>query len=307
MNSNNETNVVTGAFSYTGRYVAKRLLSMGEKVRTLTNHPSLDIELEKQIETFPLNFDNSHQLFNSLKGATTLYNTYWIRFEHGNITFDKAIENSKILINAAVNAGIKRIVHISITNPNENSPFPYFRGKAIVEKHIINSGLNYLIIRPTVIFGGDLSTLINNIAWIIRRFPVFAIPGSGEYKLQPIYIEDLVDLALNTDFKSKKLIIDAVGPEIFAYKDLVRTIASKIGRDVRYFHTKPEIALFFGNIISYFVKDVLVTKDEIYGLMSNLLTSNNPPTGKYPLTRWLCENTKTIGRSYISEVKRHYR
>lgn len=307
MNSNNETNVVTGAFSYTGRYIAKRLLSMGEKVRTLTNHPSLDIEFEKQIETFPLNFDNSQRLVNSLKGATTLYNTYWIRFEHGNITFDKAIENSKILINAAVNAGIKRIVHISITNPNENSPFPYFRGKAIVEKHIINSGLNYLIIRPTVIFGGDLSTLINNIAWIIRRFPVFAIPGSGEYKLQPIYIEDLVDLALNTDFKSKKLIIDAIGPEIFTYKDLVRTIASKIGRDVRYFHTKPEIALFFGNIISYFVKDVLVTKDEIYGLMSNLLTSSNPPTGKYPLTRWLCENAKTIGRSYISEVKRHYR
>ena len=307
MNSNNETNVVTGAFSYTGRYIAKRLLSMGEKVRTLTNHPSLDIELEKQIETFPLNFDNSQRLVNSLKGATTLYNTYWIRFEHGNITFDKAIENSKILINAAVNAGIKRIVHISITNPNENSPFPYFRGKAIVEKHIINSGLNYLIIRPTVIFGGDLSTLINNIAWIIRRFPVFAIPGSGEYKLQPIYIEDLVDLALNTDFKSKKLIIDAVGPEIFAYKDLVRTIASKIGKDVRFFHTKPEIALFFGNIISYFVKDVLVTKDEIYGLMYNLLTSSNPPTGKYPLTKWLSENAKSIGRSYISEVKRHYR
>jgi len=306
MNSNNETNVVTGAFSYTGRYIAKRLLSMGEKVRTLTNHPSLDIEFEKQIETFPLNFDNSQRLVNICFSTTTLYNTYWIRFEHGNITFDKAIENSKILINAAVNAGIKRIVHISITNPNENSPFPYFRGKAIVEKHIITSGLNYLIIRPTVIFGGDLSTLINNIAWIVRRFPVFAIPGSGEYKLQPIYIEDLVDLALNTDFKSKKLIIDAVGPEIFTYKDLVRTIASKIGKDVRFFHTKPEIALFFGNIISYFVKDVLVTKDEIYGLMHNLLTSSNPPTGKYPLTRWLSENAKTIGKRYISEIKRHY-
>ena len=307
MNSNNETNVVTGAFSYTGRYVAKRLLSMGEKVRTLTNHPSLDIEFEKQIETFSLNFDNSQQLVNSLKGATTLYNTYWIRFEHGDVTFEKAIKNSKILINAAVTAGIERIVHISITNPDVNSPFPYFRGKAIVEKHIKNSGLNYLIIRPTVIFGGDLSTLINNIAWILRRFPIFAIPGSGDYKLQPIYIEDLVDLALNPDFKTNNLIIDAIGPEIFTYNDLVRTIASKIGRNVGFFHTKPEIALIFSNIISYFVKDVLVTKDEIYGLMSNLLTSNNPPTGKYPLTKWLSENAKSIGKSYISEVKRHYR
>ena len=307
MNSNNETNVVTGAFSYTGRYIAKRLLSMGEKVRTLTNHPSLDIEFEKQIETFSLNFDNSQQLVNSLKGATTLYNTYWIRFEHGDVTFEKAIKNSKILINAAVTAGIERIVHISITNPDVNSPFPYFRGKAIVEKHIKNSGLNYLIIRPTVIFGGDLSTLINNIAWILRRFPIFAIPGSGDYKLQPIYIEDLVDLALNPDFKTNNLIIDAIGPEIFTYNDLVRTIASKIGRNVGFFHTKPEIALIFSNIISYFVKDVLVTKDEIYGLMYNLLTSSNPPTGKYPLTKWLSENAKSIGKSYISEVKRHYR
>jgi NADH dehydrogenase len=305
MSSNTEINVVTGAFSYTGRYIAKRLLSMGEKVRTLTNHPSLDFE--KQIETFSLNFDNSQQLVNSLKGATTLYNTYWIRFEHGDVTFEKAIKNSKILINAAVTAGIERIVHISITNPDVNSPFPYFRGKAIVEKHIKNSGLNYLIIRPTVIFGGDLSTLINNIAWILRRFPIFAIPGSGDYKLQPIYIEDLVDLALNPDFKTNNLIIDAIGPEIFTYNDLVRTIASKIGRNVGFFHTKPEIALIFSNIISYFVKDVLVTKDEIYGLMSNLLTSNNPPTGKYPLTKWLSENAKSIGKSYISEVKRHYR
>ena len=305
MSSNTEINVVTGAFSYTGKYITKRLQSMGIKVRTLTNHPSLDFE--KQIETFSLNFDNSQQLVNSLKGATTLYNTYWIRFEHGDVTFEKAIKNSKILINAAVTAGIERIVHISITNPDVNSPFPYFRGKAIVEKHIKNSGLNYLIIRPTVIFGGDLSTLINNIAWILRRFPIFAIPGSGDYKLQPIYIEDLVDLALNPDFKTNNLIIDAIGPEIFTYNDLVRTIASKIGRNVGFFHTKPEIALIFSNIISYFVKDVLVTKDEIYGLMYNLLTSSNPPTGKYPLTKWLSENAKTIGKSYISEVKRHYR
>ena len=135
MNSNNEIDVVTGAFSYTGKYIAKRLQAMGKKVRTLTNHPSLEDEFSKQIETFPLNFDNSQQLVNSLKGATTLYNTYWIRFEHGGVTFDKAIENSKILINAAVSAGIERIVHISITNPDLNSPFPYFKGKAIVENY----------------------------------------------------------------------------------------------------------------------------------------------------------------------------
>jgi len=307
MISNDELCVVTGAFSYTGKYIAKRLQSIGKRVRTLTNHPSLEDEFSEQIETFPLNFDDPQQLVKSLKGATILYNTYWVRFEYDEITFEKAVENSKALIDAAVNAGIERIVHISITNPDENSPFPYFKGKAIIEKAIMNSKLSYAIIRPTVIFGGDMSTLINNIAWILKRFPIFAIPGNGNYKLQPIFIEDLVNLVVDAGFKRENIILDAVGPEIFAYNELVSLIADKIKRKVRFFYVKPELALFLANIIGYFVGDIVITKDEIYGLMSNLLTSKSSPTGKYSLSKWIEENVSTIGKRYISEIRRHYR
>ena len=164
-----ELNVVTGAFSYTGNYITRRLLSMGKRVRTLTGRPNRENLFGYQVSASPFNFDNPSQLMKSLQGATTLYNTYWVRFPHGQVTFDKAVENTKTLIKAAEAAGVRRIIHISITNPSEESPLPYFRGKALVEKAITNSKLSYAVVRPTVIFGTE-GILINNIAWLLRRF-----------------------------------------------------------------------------------------------------------------------------------------
>ena len=86
-------------------------------------------------------------------------------------------------------------MHISITNPSLDSPLPYFRGKAILEKEIRASGISHAIVRPTVLFGKE-DILINNITYLLRRLPVFAIPGSGDYRLQPIYVEDLAEIAV---------------------------------------------------------------------------------------------------------------
>src|SRR5713226_1616242 len=191
-----EINVITGAFSYTGKYITRRLLAMGKQVRTLTGHPNRPNPFGDQVSVFPFNFDKPGELVKSLQGATTLYNTYWIRFAHGSVTFDKAVENTKTLIKAAEEAGMQRIVHVSITNPAQTSRLPYFRGKAILEQAIMDSRLSYAIIRPTVIFGIE-DILINNIAWLLRRFLVFPIFGSGKYRLQPIYVEDMADLVID--------------------------------------------------------------------------------------------------------------
>jgi len=190
-----EYSVVTGAFSYTGKYIAQQLLSMGEEVRTLTGRPDRENPFSDKVKAFPFNFDRPKELTESLRGGKTLYNTYWIRYPHGRASFDKAVENSKILIAAAEEVGIRRIVHISITNPSEDSPFPYFKGKALVEKAIAQSKLSYAIIRPTVIFGPE-GILFNNIAWLLRKFPLFVIPGSGDYRIQPVFVEDVADMAV---------------------------------------------------------------------------------------------------------------
>jgi uncharacterized protein YbjT (DUF2867 family) len=300
-----EINVVTGAFSYTGKYITRRLLSLGKKVRTLTARPNCENPFGVEVVAFPFNFDNPGALTDSLRGATTLYNTYWVRFSRGQVTFDKAVEDTKMFIKAAEEAGIRRIVQISITNPTEDSPFPYFRGKALVEKAIVHSKLSYAIIRPTVIFGTE-GILINNIAWLLRRFPIFAVPGSGDYRLQPVFVEDVADIAISTGHRDDNIVMDAVGPEIFTFDQMVRLIAAKTHSHAKIVHVAPTLALILARLIGCVVKDVLITRDEVEGLMSNLLVSKEPPTAQMRLSDWLEQNASVIGTKYASELSRHY-
>jgi len=301
-----ELNVVTGAFSHTGKYITQRLLSMGERVKTLTGHPNREDPFGKQVSAYPFNFDNPSQLVENLQGATTLYNTYWIRFPHRWGTFDEAVKNSKTLIKAAEEAGVRRMVHISITNPSEESPFPYFKGKALLEKATVNSKLSYAIVRPALIFGVE-GILINNIAWLLRKFPVFAVSGLGDYQVQPIFVEDLAEIAVSAGHKGDNIVIDAVGPEIFTFEELVRLIADKIHSRARIVNVRPELVLFLARLIGFVVRDVVITRDEIEGLMSNLLVSHDSATGQTRLSQWLGENADAMGVKYVSELKRHQR
>ncbi|MEN6520274.1 MAG: NAD(P)H-binding protein [Armatimonadota bacterium] len=296
---------ITGAFGYSGRHIARRLLAMDKRVITLTGHPRTDSEFGNRIAAYPLDFSKPAELTESLKGVTTLVNTYWIRFSYGDMTFDKAVENSKRLINAAKDAGVERIVHVSITNPSKISPLPYYSGKARVEKAITESGLSYAILRPNVLFG-DEGILINNIAWMLRHFPIFTVPGSGEYQIQPIYVEDLAELVVRNIEPGENVVFDAVGPEIYTFIDLVRLIANKTGRSARLIHLPPYVALFMSRIVGKFLGDVVLTRDEVDGLHMNLLVSSQPPTGWTKLSEWLEDNSDWIGTRYMSELKKHY-
>lgn len=301
----NGCDVVTGAFSYTGKYIARRLLLMGKKVRTITGRPASESPFGDQVAAHQFSLDNPGQLIQSLEGATVLYNTYWVRFARGKVTFDRAVENTKMLIRAAEAAGVRRIVHISITNASEGLPFPYFRGKALVEKAIINSKLSYAIVRPTVIFGAE-GILINNIAWLLRRFPIFAIPGSGNYRLQPVFVEDLAEITVGAGHREDNIVMDAVGSEVFTYEELVTLIARNINSRAKMVHVSPWLALLLARLIGRMVGDVMITKDEIDGLMSNLLVSESPPTGSTRLSEWLEQNGNSVGAKYFSDLRRHY-
>ena len=301
-----ELNVVTGAFGYTGKYITRRLLSMGMRVKTLTGHPDRPNPFGEQVSVAPFNFENPRELVKDLEGATTLYNTYWVRFSHGQVTFDRAIENTKTLVRAAREAGVHKIVHISITNASPQSPLPYFRGKAILEEAIMGSGIPYAILRPTVIFGVE-DILINNIAWLARRFPVFMVPGLGDYQLQPIYVEDVAELAVSAASLSKNVTMDAVGPEVYTFDQFVRLIAEKAGRRTRILHAPPGLALLLSRLLGLIVGDVILTRDEVAGLMAGLLVSPGPVTGNTSLSAWLTENAEAIGTNFASELDRHYR
>ncbi len=298
-------NAVTGAFGYTGKYITARLLSQGEGVRTLTGHPHRPNPFGDRVGVLPLDFGMPADLVNSLQGIDTLYNTYWVRFPRGDITFQRAVQNSIALVRAAEQAGVRRLVHISITNPSEESPLPYFRGKALVEKAIESSRLSYAIIRPTVIFGAE-DILINNIAWHLRRFPVFAVFGRGDYRVQPVYAEDVAEIAVSAGHGTKNTIVDAVGPETYTFDQLVRLIGRAVRSRAWVWHLHPELALLLARFGSLMLKDVIITREEIEGLRANLLVSSGPPTAHTRLGEWLTRNSERVGVRYASELKRHY-
>src|SRR6185369_6716436 len=219
--------VVTGAFGYSGKYITEQLLNKGLPVRTLTNSPDRPHSFGPRVEVFPLKFDDPKALAQSLDGAEVLYNTYWVRFNHKDFKQSQAVENTLKLFAAAKQAGVKRVVHVSITNPSEDSPFEYFRSQAKLEKALTESGMTYAILRPAVLFGKE-DILINNIAWMLRRFPIFGVFGSGRYRLQPMFVGDFAALAVEQGQRELNKVIDAVGPETYTYRDLVNAIGETL-------------------------------------------------------------------------------
>ena len=299
------TSIVTGAFGFSGQQIAKRLLLRGEKVRTLTNHPQPGSPLFGRVQVSPLDFSSPEQLTESMRGASVLYNTYWVRFSYGGLGHERAVGNTRALIHAAEAAGVKRIVHVSITNPSLDSPLPYFKGKAELEQAIRSSSLSYAILRPAVLFGeGDI--LINNIAFMLRRFPLFAIPGSGEYHVQPIFVDDLAELAVEGGQRSDNYTVDAVGPESYTYTELVKMMAKAILSKSLILHLPPAILRLASGVLGAILKDVVLTENEIKGLMADLLVSHRPPTGRTSLEGWIKSHAETIGNRYASELARHY-
>jgi NADH dehydrogenase len=298
--------LVTGAFSYSGAHIAERLLESGREVRTLTFHPERDHPLQDRVSAFPYRFDDPVALSHSLEGVTTLYNTYWVRFEHRTATFAGAIANSRALFHAARRAGVRRIVHLSIANPSIDSPLPYYRGKALVEHSLAEAGLPFAIVRPTWIFGGGPEILANNIAWILRHLPLFAIPDDGSYQVQPVHIDDLVRICVEAAGAEEDLIVDAAGPEAMSFSELVHAMRRATGSHAPIVHVPPIVMTAAARALGLLLGDVVLTADEIKGLTSGLLVSHHPPLGRIRFTEWLDEHRAAIGHTYANELDRHF-
>lgn len=298
--------LVTGAFSYTGAHIATRLLACGREVTTLTYHPDRPHPLRDQVRPFPYRFDDPIALARALEGVSTLYNTYWVRFDHAGATYADAVENSRLLFQAANRAGVSRIVHVSIANPSIDSPLPYYRGKALVEQALAEAGVSYTIVRPTWIFGGERDILVNNIAWILRRMPLFAIPGDGGYPVQPVHIDDLTRICIDAGRAGGDAVLDAAGPRTLSFEELVHATRRATGSRARIVHIPPVAMAAVARALGLLVRDVVLTTDEIKGLTAGLLASHHAPLGRVAFTDWLNEHGDTIGQSYANELQRHF-
>lgn len=300
-----QLDVVTGAFSYSGAAITRELQDRGHRVRTLTGHPQR-APAGTQVDCRPLDFTDPAGLAASLAGADTLYNTYWVRFGRGRISHDVAVANSRVLFEAAAKAGVRRIVHVSITHPSLTSPYSYFRGKAEAEKALAETGVPYAIARPAILFGGD-GVLVNNIAWLLRRLPVFAVGGQGAYRIRGIHVTDLARLCADLGGRNDSLVVDAVGPQSLTFREMVEAIRQAVGSRARVLPIPGALIPVLAGVLSVPLRDTLLTADEYRAMAAGLADSDAVATGQIVFTDWLDEHGAELGRRYANELDRHFR
>ena len=301
------THTVTGATGYTGRYITQLLLDEGHRVQSITGHPDRHNPFGEQVPLHPFNFEQPELLEQTLAGTDTLFNTYWIRVNYRDRTHEQCVEQTRVMFDAAKAAGVRRIVHISITNPDANSDLPYFRGKGQLEDELRDLGVSYAILRPTVLYSVE-DILLNNIAWTLRRFPLVLLPRRGEYGIQPIFVEDLAQLAVEHAQGDENIELDAVGPEVFTYAQMVRLVRDQIGARCLVLPSPQPLTYLAGRFLGLFLNDIVLTRDEIKGLSRGLLVSNSEQPAPAPtrLTEWLDQHAGQLGVKYANEVSRHY-
>ena len=305
MTSPDPVDVVTGAFSYSGAAITTELQTAGHRVRTLTGHPNR-APTASRVDIRQLNFDDPAELTRSMQGAHTLYNTYWVRFARGHVDHDAAVANSRTLFEAAAAAGIQRIVHVSITHPSLDSPYPYFRGKAQVEQVLAETGVSYAIARPAILFGGD-GVLINNVAWLLRRLPVFAVGGRGDYRIRGIHVEDLARLCVALGSRRDNVTVDAVGPQSLTFRELVDTVRAAVGSHAIVLPVPGPVLTGLSSALGILLRDTLLTREEYQAMTNGLADSDGPATGEIALTDWIAEHGPELGQRYANELDRHFR
>ncbi|MCL2466025.1 MAG: NAD(P)H-binding protein [Micrococcales bacterium] len=296
------TALITGTNGYTGRHLAHVLIERGRQVRTLTRDPAT---VTPPIDALPFTFDDPERLTAAFDGIDTFYNTYWVRFARRGASHDLAVAHSRALITAAARAGVRRMVHISIMNPDPDSPYTYQRGKAIVEDLVRASGMSYAILRPSVLFGGA-EVLLNNVAWLLRHFPVFTVPGDGRYPIRPTHVDDLAELMAALAAGDDNVERNAGGPETFAFGDLVRLIGKATGARARVVDAPRALVLPATRVVARITGDVTVTRAELDALMDGLASCDGPPAGKRRYTDFLIEHGLAYGRTYTHELRRNF-
>jgi uncharacterized protein YbjT (DUF2867 family) len=297
---------VTGAFGFTGRALAERLLADGHEVVTLTRRSGVGDALADRISVRPFDTTDPDALAASLAGVETLFNTYWLRFPRGSSTFEGAVARSATLLAAARQAGVKRVVHVSVVNAAPDAETPYVRAKAALEAVVRSSGLEWAIVRPTLTYGPN-DILINNLAWALRRLPVYGLPGFGRYTVQPVHVADVARICVEAAALPSGTVIDAAGPETLAYRELVDRVRTAVGSRALVVPMPGVAILAAARLLGLLVRDVVLTRDEIRELTSSLLTSHDPPRGEIRISEWLPANAAQLGRRWSSELARNYR
>ena len=159
---------------------------------------------------------------------------------------------------------------------------------------------------PVALVSSDIEVFPTDISTMVMRYyklPQGLNPTSGAKSVdQPKFGYSTAVAGVEAG-----VLLDAIGPDIFTFTELVQLIRQHTGSRCNLIHLPPTIPLLLAQVIGLFVGDVVLTHDEVRGLMSDLLISDQAPSGKTRLSDWLHQNKGWVGKQYASELSRHYR
>ena len=211
---------ITGANSFVGKSLRKFLYKNKVNVLGISRKNFGKYSTEKKVQSKNL---QEHQLQSKLKNYDVLVHLIGIGRETPKSTFKEINVNlTKNVIKTCKNTGIKKIIYISGLGVSKNSISSYFASKYKAEREIINSGLDYTIFRASYIIG-KTDHLTKSLSKQMKK-GVIIIPGSGKYRLQPIFVLDVAKIILEAIIEKKfsKKILDLVGPQKMSFEDFVK-------------------------------------------------------------------------------------
>ena len=276
--------------------IAQRLLDSGREVRTLTYHPDRAHPLRAHVEPVRYRFDDPAALARSLEGCDTLYNTFWVRFDHGQTSFANAIESSRMLFFAAKRAGVQRIVHLSITNPSSGLPAALLprQGAGRVRARPVRRAvldrpadldLRRRARRPDQQHRLDpaahagLCAARRRRATPCSRCTSTTSPGSAPRRPR----------RRRRGHRRRRTGDDAVPRSRGAGPRRRRRARADPAT------CRPRVMAAAARALGLLVRDVVLTRDEIRGLMAGLLVSHDPPLGQIAFSQWLDEHAARSG------------
>ncbi len=227
---------LTGASGYVGNYILRDLVKAGYEVNCLIRKGSeKKLRMKgKKIKIFYGDITDSAAVAKAMKGCKAVINLVAIRREHRKQTFENVIfGGTKNCVDAAKKHGIKRFIQMSVLGAKRNAETKFWQAKWEAEEYVRKSDLTYTIFRPSFIFSKeDIS--INEFARLIKKFPVFPIFGDGEYKSQPVYVED-VSAAFAKAIKLRDVengIFEVGGPKKYTFNELIATLETLVNKKV---------------------------------------------------------------------------
>ena len=238
--------LVTGATGFLGRRVVPELLARHHEVRCLVHTPGSERLLDQGgIDIHYGSITDRESLNHAMHGVQSVVNLVGIIRPRRGVSFDQMHRSGTAnVVEAAKEAGAREIVQVSAMGATTDPKYPYLSTKRLGELAVAGSGLEYVILRPSVIFGrGD--EFLTPLAGLVRLGPVVPVIGDGRNRMQPVAVEDVAACVAssvgNSLIRSKT--INVGGPQRLSYDDLLEEVALAMGKRIRRVHVPALFAL----------------------------------------------------------------